>query len=67
MDDKQIKFGHITIKPVIRKRKYVSEFLVTAPLKVETTIGGNSPEECLEKTEVFLHVKINPEQYTIIS
>jgi len=63
---KEIKFGHITIKPIVRKRKYVAEFLITEPMKTETTIAGNTPEECIKKTESFLDVKLSSDQYTIV-
>ena len=61
-----VEFDHITIKPIVRKRKYVAEFNVTLPIKSEVTIGGNSPEECLTKTENFLKTKLTEDQYTIL-
>lgn len=63
---REIKFEHITIKPIVRRRKYVAEFIITYPFRTETTIGGNSPEECLSKTENLLDVKLTTEQYTIM-
>ena len=61
-----MKFTHITIKPIFKNRKYSAEFNVEiGKTKVETTIAGNSPEECIEKVERFLEVKLTKDNYTI--
>lgn len=63
----EIEFSHVTINKVVKNRKYVAEFTCESGVmkNVETTIAGSSPEECLQKTESFLGLKLSPLQYTI--
>ena len=64
---KKITFSHIIIKTIFKNRKYIAEFEAGSGIfNAETTIGGNSIEECIKKTEKFLGVKLNESQYTII-
>lgn len=64
---KDLSFTHINIKPIVRGRKYVAEFTANSGLlkNAEITIGGNTPGECLEKTEKFLDIKLTDKDYTI--
>ena len=71
MSERKIEFTHVNIKPIVRGRKYVSESTACVVadcvpgFKADTTIGGATPEQCLQKTETFLMVKLTDDQYTI--
>jgi hypothetical protein len=62
-----LQFTHVKIKPIVKNRHYISLFSYSfndiEPM-MDTTIGGESAEECLKKTEKFLQTNLKPSEYT---
>lgn len=63
-----ISFSKIVIKKIVKNRAYVAEFILRTnrngmDLFAETTVGGKSAEEALEKTEKFLETKLRPSEF----
>ena len=66
-----LKFTHINIITIFKKRKYRAEFSFWIDDKFKgkglpTTIAGNSIAECINKVEEFFQTVLNESEYTII-
>jgi len=63
----KLEITHVNITPIVRRRKYQAAFNIINGIvpNVEITIGGDTPEICLQKTEKFIEFKLTKDQYTI--
>jgi len=66
-----LRFTKIRIKTIAKNLKYIAIFSVGNKNHpglglMETTIAGDSTEECLEKTEKFLKTKLEEDEYIIL-
>ena len=57
-------FSHVFVSKIVKNKAYVAKFNYSFKANsmnlnpFETSIGGNSESECIEKTEKFLNTKI---------
>ncbi len=63
-------FTKVVVKRIVRNRAYEARLWVkdvrgTAVVYAETTIAATSADQAIEKTEKFLEIKLQPEQFYI--
>lgn len=63
-DYSSVEFTKVKIKKY--GKRYQSEFFSRAKgIKAEVSIGGESIENCIHKTEAFLETKLRPEEIEV--
>ncbi len=61
-----LTFSQIVIEKIVKGKKYVAKFeFKFETFKVETTVGGCSVDEVVDKTEKFLQIKLRKEEVTL--
>jgi len=67
-----ISFSQVKIKKIIKNKAYAGEFIMKMNRHdqdyfAETTVGGKSIADVIEKTENFLETKLGKREFTIVS
>lgn len=64
-----VEFTHIKISPIVQNRHYMAEFsfiFFGMNKMIETTIYGDSKEECVKKVEDFLQTTLEKSEYSFL-
>ena len=65
----QFKFDKIQITQIVKNRAYSAATNVwdnKTSFGMEFTMGGTSPENCIDKMEKFFKIKIEPSMYIVL-